>query len=155
MPKRRREELHHESEVDLIPMMDLALNLTFFFVVLTTLVRDDATRDLSMPISTIAYRMEEAAVPDSIVVNVVGDGRVLSWGSSLSLRDARDLETIDRFLRIEASRQGSVQGARSVETTVILRIDELADCADFQKVVDLCRARGFYKFVLRTRVEDK
>lgn len=147
--------LSHETEVDLIPMMDLALNLTFFFVVLTTLAKDEVTRGINLPLSSIAFKAEEAAIPDSISINVSAQSYVLSWGQKLSLKSDRDMKEISRLLSNEAKRANEFKkaDASGLATTVIFRIDADADCGDFQKLIDACRAQGFRKFILRSRAE--
>lgn len=153
--KKATPSLEHETEVDLIPMMDLALNLTFFFVVLTTLVQDEATRGVTLPLSSVVFKAEqEAKVPDSISLNVTQDGRVMNWGTELSLRVPQDLQSLEGFLGLEASRARSASSdpaKKIVDTSVVLRVDENADCGDFQRLMDACRAQGFRKFILRTR----
>jgi biopolymer transport protein ExbD len=146
----------HETEVDLIPMMDLALNLTFFFVVLTTLAKDEVTRGINLPLSTVAFKAEEAAIPDSISINVDAKSFVLSWGLKLSLKSERDMKEINRLLSNEAKRANQFKkaDASGLATTVIFRIDSDADCGDFQKLIDACRTHGFRKFILRSRAEQ-
>ena len=145
----------HETEVDLIPMMDLALNLTFFFVVLTTLAKDEVTRGINLPLSSIAFKAEEAAIPDSISINVNAQSYVLSWGQKLSLKSPKDMKEINRLLANEAGRANQLQKAdkTGLPTTVIFRIDSDADCGDFQKLIDAARSHGFRKFILRSRAE--
>lgn len=143
----------HETEVDLVPMMDLSLNLTFFFVILTTLVQDDATAELTLPVSSVAFRNEESEIPDSIILSVDKGGHVLSWGRKLSLREPADVQTLSQLLRLEANRSSSA-GASGDGTTVILRMDGDSACGDFQQLMDACRAEGFNKFVFRTGVGD-
>jgi biopolymer transport protein ExbD len=151
MGKRKYANLHHETEVDLIPMMDLALNLTFFFVVLATLVKDEVAPGINLPVTDPVALIEEAAVPDSISINVDANAQVQWWGKVLDLRSESDLDQLTALVRNEAQRNKG--DSKDVKTTVLLYIDQNVDYADFQKVIDICQAEGFYKFVMKSRME--
>lgn len=146
----------HESEVDLIPMMDLALNLTFFFVVLTTLAKDELARGINLPIASVAFAAEEARIPDSISVNVDTNGTVLSWGERLVLSRPEDVQRVTNLIATEAARarrEPTASAGQPLPTTVIFRIDAEADSGYFQTLMNIFREHGFTQFVLRTRAE--
>lgn len=156
MAKRKYANLHHETEVDLIPMMDLALNLTFFFVVLTTLAKDQVEQGINLPLTESATKTEEAATPDAININLDAEGQVRSWGQTIPLRGEagkQGQELLASLIRNEAARARGPTQDKAVKTVVVLRIDENADYGEFQKVIDTCQSEGFYKFVMKSRVE--
>lgn len=155
MGKRKYANLHHETEVDLIPMMDLALNLTFFFVVLATLVKDEVAPGINLPVTEPVTLIEEAAVPDSISINVDANAHVQWWGKILDLHDEQQVDQLAALVRNEAQRARSESKGKDkdIKTTVLLYIDQNVDYADFQKVIDVCQSEGFYKFVMKSRME--
>ncbi|MFO0945109.1 MAG: biopolymer transporter ExbD [Planctomycetota bacterium] len=157
MFRKTKTPAEHDPEVDLIPMMDLSLNLTFFFVVLTTLARDEVSQRVSLPVARTAVLVQEETIPDSLNINVDHREFVLSWGTQLDLNSPQGLEKLGKLLRMEAARQKDVQPnwkKDGLSTTIVLRVDRNAHYGVFRKVVNVCRQNGFKNFLLKARAEE-
>jgi biopolymer transport protein ExbD len=157
MPRRNRSNVEHESEVDLIPLMDLSLNLTFFFVVLTTLAKDEASLRVNLPVAQTSVLAEEERIPDSLNLNIDNRSYVLNWGLQINLNTDAGVAELSRLMKIEASRQKERQPdwkKSGLNTTVILRADQNVDYSTFRKVIDVCRSNGFRKFLLKARAQE-
>lgn len=157
MFRKTKTPVEHDPEVDLIPMMDLSLNLTFFFVVLTTLARDEVSQRVNLPIARTSVLVQEEAVPDSLSINIDSRQYVLSWGRQIDLNTPQGFEELSNLLRLESSRQKDRQKdwrKEGLSTTIILRVDRNVDFGIFRKVIDLSRQHGFRKFLLKARAEE-
>lgn len=157
MFRKTKTPVEHDPEVDLIPMMDLSLNLTFFFVVLTTLARDEVSQRVNLPVARTSVLVQEETIPDSLSINIDQREYVLSWGRQIDLKTPQGVEELTGLLRLEASRQKEAQPdwkKEGLSTTIVLRVDRDVDFGIFRKVIDISRQNGFRKFLLKARAEE-
>lgn len=155
--RRRKPSAEHEGEIDLIPMMDLSLNLTFFFVVLTTLARDEVSQRVHLPIARTRVLVDEEAVPDSININIAQGARLLSWGYQLDLNQPEGIAELTKLVKLEASRLRDIQSdweKKGFETVVVMRVDRDVDVGIFRKVIDICKRNGFRRFALKAEAVE-
>lgn len=155
--RRRKPSAEHEGEIDLIPMMDLSLNLTFFFVVLTTLARDEVSQRVHLPIARTRVLVDEEAVPDSISINIAEGARLLSWGYQLDLNQPEGIAELTKLVKLEASRLRDTQPdweKKGFETVVVMRVDREVDVGIFRKVIDICKRNGFRRFALKAEAVE-
>lgn len=168
MARRRPIETRESAMPDMTSMMDLTFNIISFFVMITTLAKDEAAQKVRLPAATSAPILKDDQVPDSLSVNVamldLGAGKrptLLNWGLQLDLTIEASWTELDRLLRANANilrerqrRQGQDPKATGLATTMIVRIDGDADYAIFRRIMDLCRSAGFTKFQFKAKEFD-
>ena len=88
-----------EPNLNLTPMIDIVFLLIIFFMVGTQFTQQDEQFAVQLPTATTAQPM--SAAPDSIVISVSRDGRVVMNGELTSLSDLEiDLEVAKKNLSL-------------------------------------------------------
>lgn len=165
MARRRAPENKQTALPDMTSMMDLAFNIISFFVMITTLAKDEAAQKVRLPAATSAPILKDDQLPDSLSLNVAsldvnGVKRpvLLNWGLQLDLTAEASWTQLEKLLRNNADILKDKQRQRGIDpkklgltTTMIVRIDGDADYALFRRIMDLCRKSGFTKFQFKAK----
>lgn len=155
---------------DLTSMMDLTFNIMSFFVMLTTLAKDEAAQRITLPISQSAALIDDERVPDSFGVNVgylepaPGAGRratMLLAGLELDLTREDHWKQFERIIKADADVQKTAFKAKKKDwkkegltTTIIIRVDQEVEAKVFLRIIDLCRTQGYRKFQYKAAGEE-
>jgi biopolymer transport protein ExbD len=75
-------------EVNLVPMIDVLMTILIFFVVLTLVMGEQTTLQVSIPAPDGAAPATPATVPDPLVVVVTGQGELQVAGRRVTEADA-------------------------------------------------------------------
>lgn len=149
----------HE-EPNLVPLLDLVLQLVMFFMMCTTFRMEEVERSIRLPVARSAKPMAEAVSDDILFLNVNSAGQVLAVGQPQPLTDA---EQICRFLQAayDTARRRAAEKAQALaadpnqarpEMLVIIRADRDAEYEAVYRVMRQCQEIGMTKMQLRAQM---
>jgi biopolymer transport protein ExbD len=130
-----------EPALNLVPMVDVVLQLVIFFMVGTQFVEQDRLREQQYEIElpTVTDAQPLTGLPDEIVVNVTGDGQIFV-GQEPRTREALEMDLRDAV-------------ARYRDQTVVIRGDGEGPYQHVMTVLNLCRRTGVTNVQLASRLE--
>ncbi len=89
-------------KVDMTPMIDCVFLLLIFFMVSSTMHRQEA--DISFALPGTADQSEPVAIPDEQIIEIMDDGTVLLNDLKYDAPDSRDMpELLDTLIRFKAT----------------------------------------------------
>lgn len=116
---------------DLAPMIDIVFLLLIYFMVTTTLIREEA--DLSLRLPADIEQEEPLDLPEEIYIDIDANGQVFFNGAPIDGLDDRDMPQLtDRLIRLKAS-------ADAAGVPVIVQITP-DDNARHQRSMDILNA---------------
>lgn len=149
---------NHKAEPNLVPLLDVVMQLLMFFMMCVNFVNEQFNQNIELPVAQSARppsKTEDQS--DVLVLNLDRNGR-------LEVGDEKPLETLvdmryylkqqyDDTRRLIAERRGSKKAKEPVEvkTTVIIRADKGVDYDRFYELLQLCKEAGFRKLQLRAK----
>ncbi|MDP0497678.1 MAG: biopolymer transporter ExbD [Verrucomicrobiota bacterium JB024] len=126
-----------KTKPDLTPMIDVVFLLLIFFMVTTTLIKEEADLGIQLPTDTKAKPTEE--LPNRHTIDVLPDGSVLFNGSLIASPAERitlnGLIATLRRVKGTADRMGQ-------KTIVVVVADPLSPHFKSIEVLDACAAAG-------------
>lgn len=145
----------NEPDVNLIPLLDLVLQLVMFFIMVANFAAQETTADVVLP-QAVSARPPEAGSGDSdiLYVNLNADGQVLVPGRE----PMKSIAEVRYHLKSEfdtAKRTAEARGEKEVRTVVIIRADKNADFKPVYEVLRACQQAGFRKWQLRATVKNQ
>ena len=118
-------------KVDMTPMIDCVFLLLIFFMVTTTLHRQEA--DISFALPGVADQSESVEIPDEQIIEIFEDGRVLLNDLEYDAPDDPEMpELVDPLVRFKATAD-----ANKVEAMITIAP---AGLVKHQRVVDVLNA---------------
>jgi len=157
-------------EPNLIPMLDLVLQLVMFFMVVSNFVMEQVNQTIQLPQAVSAKPLDKK--DDYIIfLNVNKDGHVLLSGLDAQRNDAQVGEDKDKNLtnRVqilnhmkrlyeEDIRAAGGDRSKPPRSTVILRVDKATPFGDADKgvyaVMKACRAAGYERVQIRAIIHS-
>ena len=154
-------------EVNLIPMIDIVIQLITFFLMLVNFDESNNDERVRLPIADLA-KPSEMEIDVRLILNVNRAGQVnggtLGLGGDVML-DAdsesfrqhmvKEARAAEKSMKL-ANRQIKRIGERpQLWTTVMIRADKEAEYEKIQRMMKVCQDQGFYKFALRASPEPK
>ena len=126
---------NEKTKPDLTPMIDVVFLLLIFFMVTTTLVKEEADLGIQLPTNTAAQPTDE--LPSRHMIDILPDGSVQFNGSPIASPSERItlpglIATLKR-VKGTADRMG-------VKTIVVILADPLSPHAKTIEVLDACAA---------------
>jgi biopolymer transport protein ExbD len=128
---RRRKTFEDKLEIPITPMIDAVFLLLIFFMVTSTLHRQEA--DISFSLPGVAQQSEPVEIPDEQVVEILNDGSVLLNDLEYDSPDNEELPELRRMLE----RFKETTAANKVEAMITIAP---ADKVRQQRVVDVLNA---------------
>lgn len=129
--KLKRKPSSEKLEIPITPMIDCVFLLLIFFMVTSTLHRQEA--DISFTLPGVADQSEPVEIPDEQIIEIYANGRVLLNELEYDSPETPDLpELIDMLIRFKAS-----ANANKVEAMITIAP---ADKVKHQRVVDVLNA---------------
>jgi biopolymer transport protein ExbD len=129
--KLKRRTTEEKLEIPITPMIDAVFLLLIFFMVTTTLHRQEA--DISFALPGVAEQSEPVEMPDEQIIDIYTDGRVVLNSLEYDSPDSRDLPELLRMLQ----RFRETAEANNVEA--MITINPAGDL-EHQRVVDVLNA---------------
>jgi biopolymer transport protein ExbD len=136
-----------DCDPNLVPMLDLVLQLIMFFIVCVNLKQQDYnTKDLTLPSAQSARPLEKSA-NDPLFLNLNTKGELLLTG-----REPLKTEPeIRQYLKGEFAESERIKKKR----VIIIRADQAAFYEEVYKVLRLCKDAGFNRLQLRAVQKGK
>ena len=146
-------QVESEQDPNLIPLLDLVLQLVMFFIMVANFAAQNVTSDVRLPLATSAKPPDPSEL-DVIYLNINGDGKLLVSG-----REALNtLSEVKYYMLSEyttAKRSAESRGEKEVKTVVIIRADRDADFKPVFEVLREAKSAGFKRWQLRATVKGK
>jgi biopolymer transport protein ExbD len=145
-----------KAEPNLVPLLDVVLQLIMFFMLTVNFVRTDQINEaIVLPVAQCAVPLDKT-VREVLFLNMTKDGKLLLSGESLDTRTKEGRAKIKTYLgkqREQAERRARV-GAKAGEDDkylVVLRAHELAMYEDVFHMLQLCEEAGYRRWQLRVK----
>jgi biopolymer transport protein ExbD len=147
-------DVHHslssseKCEPNLIPMLDLVLQLIMFFIVCVSFkAQDYNSKDVQLPVAQSARTLERSG-DDPVFLNMNEKGELLVVG-----RDPLKTQSeIKGYLLREhdfAERLAKERGDKKIRTVIVIRAHRGVDWGQGYQLLHLCKDAGFTKLQLR------
>jgi biopolymer transport protein ExbD len=148
------------DEPNLVPLLDLVLQLVMFFMMCTTFRMEEVEQSIRLPVAQSAKPMVEAKSDDIMFLNVNGSGHVLAVGQAKPLITE---EEVTKFLQgayddakrratDKAKHLGGDPNQALAELLVIIRADREAEYEAVYRVMRKCQDVGLRKMQLRAQM---
>lgn len=152
----------HE-EPNLVPLLDLVLQLVMFFMVCTSFVMEQVDENVRLPAAQSAKPMTDAKSRDVVFLNIDQQGHMLVVGRGKPLTTDEEIATYIQDVAAEARKRqadelrkmGGDPAQAQPETLVIIRADRDADYAHIYRVMRRCQDTGLRKIQLRAAITAK
>jgi biopolymer transport protein ExbD len=151
-------------EVNLIPMIDIVIQLITFFLMLVNFDESNNDERVRLPIADLA-KPSEMEIDEMMILNVNREGQVnVGLGGDVLLDIAnedfrlhmmKEARVAEKNMKL-AKRTIKVVGGRSqLWTTLMIRADKELEYDKLQRMMKVCQDQGFTKFALRASPERK
>jgi biopolymer transport protein ExbD len=140
------------ADPNLVPLLDVVLQLIMFFMITVNFVRVDQFDDtIDLPVAQMAVPLDKTA-EEFIFLNLDGDGKLVGALSSFALDTPGKLRqylinektTLERIAR-ERGKTGEVKVA------IVLRADGDCRYGDIWTNLDACQRAGYKRWQLRVK----
>jgi biopolymer transport protein ExbD len=149
----------HE-EPNLVPLLDLVLQLVMFFMMCTTFRMEEVEQSIRLPVAQSAKPMVETKSDDIMFLNLNGSGHVLAVGQPRPLTTDEEVAKFLQTAYDDAKRRATDKARRSggdpkqaaAELLVIIRADREAEYEAVYRVMRKCQDAGLHKMQLRAQL---
>ena len=150
-------------EVNLIPMIDIVIQLITFFLMLVNFDNSNKDERIRLPIADLA-KPSEMDIDEPLTLSINGRGEVNTGLGDLvdadgdSFRATMIREAHEAKKRMKAAGKLTKEdpsGRTPLWTTVMIRGDKDTDYGKVQRMMKICQEQGFYKFALRASPDGK
>lgn len=137
------------AEPNLIPLLDMVLQLVMFFILVTNFTMEQVSEDIKLPDSYSAQPMDKSDA-DVLFLNVNEEGHVIVSGREFPLQsdDAIRFYLNDEVKRFQESSENKGEDG-GVPMVAIIRGHAACDYAKIYNVLRLCKQAGFRKLQVR------
>jgi biopolymer transport protein ExbD len=136
------------AEPNLVPLLDLVLQLLMFFIMTVNFVTNQVNEKIQLPTMQSARPMDKRET-DVLYLNLNADGVLEVLGrdpikkpSEMRVYLHREFEDARRLARERGK-------GDEVRTTVIIRADKSVEYKDVFQLLDMCKQVGYRKFQMR------
>jgi biopolymer transport protein ExbD len=149
-----------KCEPNLVPMLDMVLQLVMFFMVCANFVMEQVNESIKLPVAVVAKPIEKEEY--FIFLNINKDGHVLlsaldAIGDDRILTNPKRVETYMKQRAKEDLRAAGNDKNTVPRSVIILRVDREApfvratgsDKPGVYEIMKACRAAGYEKVLLR------
>jgi biopolymer transport protein ExbD len=148
-----------KAEPNLVPLLDVVMQLIMFFMLTVNFVQTDQINEsIKLPTGHTAVPLDKT-VKEVLFLNMTYDGKLLltNENRSLDTRTKQGRAQIAAYLRKQKESAGRrVGGPKSEEADkiiVILRADQIAKYQDVFQLLTLCEQVGYRRWQLRVNSE--
>ena len=142
------------EEPNLVPLLDLVLQLVMFFMVCANFVMEQVNEQIKLPMATSSKPLDKSA-EGTVFLNVDKEGQVHlspldAIGGERVLTNAKQVETyMKRRYETDQRSMKPEERGKAPKLRVVIRADELADTEKVNAVMVSCRLAGFSSAELR------
>jgi biopolymer transport protein ExbD len=139
------------AEPNLVPLLDLVLQLVMFFMMCTQfVVMEQNDQSIRLPLAQQATPLPEQGLgPDVLYLNVTDRGEVKVVGRPRPLVTDEEILVFLRDVYESAREAAGRRGAKDVTTQVVVRADKDATFDQIFRVLRRCQDVGLRKVQLR------
>jgi biopolymer transport protein ExbD len=142
---------HKEAEPNLVPLLDMVLQLIMFFVLCANFVMDQINEDIKLPQATTAKSLDRTET-DLIYLNVNDKGALLPYDEDRE--PITSPQYITRYLARKYKYRMDTGGeAEAKKTLVIIRADAHATFDSVYRVMKAVKQAGFQRLQLRAMIK--
>jgi biopolymer transport protein ExbD len=143
----------NDCEPNLIPLLDLVLQLVMFFIMVANFAAQQVSGDVMLPLATSARPPDPNESTDVLYLNLNNEGKLITPGREpMSSMAEVKYYMISEFQT--AKRAAEARGDKDVKTVVIIRAHKDADFKPVFEILRECKAAGFKKWQLRATVKN-
>ncbi len=140
------------EEPNLVPLLDLVLQLVMFFMVCANFVMEQVNETIKLP-PAIASKPLDKSGDKALFLNINTKGEVLlsqldAVGSDSTLTNAEAVKSY-MIRRYDEDMKGLKPGEKGPQLRIIIRADENAKFKDVYGIMSACRKAGFYDAEVR------
>lgn len=142
-----------DADPNLIPLLDLVLQLVMFFIMVANFAAQETTADVMLP-HAVSARPPDPGETDVIYLNLNQEGKLMVAGRE----PLSSLAETKYYLMTEyqtAKRTAESRGDKDVKTVVIIRAHRDADFKPVFEILRECKSAGFRKWQLRATVKNQ
>ena len=125
-----------DEEFQMAPMIDIVFLLLIYFMVTTTLIKQEA--DLGMQLPGQVQQAQAVKMPDETIVEVRADGQVILNGQALDGPDSREMPELTALL-MRFKQSSDLTGTPAMVT---IQADDESVHQRAVDVMDACAAAG-------------
>ncbi len=148
------------DEPNLVPLLDLVLQLVMFFMMCMTFRMDEVDQSIRLPVAQSAKPMVEATSDDILFLNVNEAGQVLAVGQPKPLTTDEEVAKFLHSAHDDAKRRAVEKARRAggdpntalAELLVIIRADRDAEYEAVYRVMRKCQDAGLRRMQLRAKM---
>ncbi|MFU8847127.1 MAG: ExbD/TolR family protein [Opitutales bacterium] len=133
-----RDILGEGEKANLTPMIDVVFLLLIFFMVTTSLIKEEADLGIQLPTNTPPVASKE--LPSKHIVEIAPDGSVLLNGGMMVSGD--DGSVVLRGLITTLTRLKASSDRMGVKTIIVIQADPISPHFKAIQVLDACAAAG-------------
>jgi biopolymer transport protein ExbD len=151
-------------EVNLIPMIDIVIQLITFFLMLVNFDESNHDERVRLPIADLA-RPSAMEIDELLILNINRLGQVnVGLGGDVLLDFDSDSFRQHMVKEAHAALRNMRRAKRPIKmfndtpqlwTTILIRADREVEYQTIQRMMKVCQDQGFFKFALRARPERK
>jgi biopolymer transport protein ExbD len=141
---------NEQADPNLVPLLDLVLQLIMFFMITVNFVRADQFDDsIHLPVATSAVQIDKSA-EDWVFLNLNKKGELVGTLSTFILDTPQKLKVHLMQEKASLERAAKAKGKQGdIKIVIILRADKECKYSDVWKVLDSCQQAGFKHWQLR------
>ena len=138
------------ADPNLVPLLDLVLQLIMFFMITINFVRVDQFDDaIKLPVATSAVKIDKTA-EDWIFLNLNAKGELSGSLTNLTLDTPQKIKVHLMGEKDVLARSAQARGkAADAKVVIILRADKACKYGEVWKVLDACQQAGLKYWQLR------
>jgi biopolymer transport protein ExbD len=137
------------AEPNLVPLLDLVLQLLMFFILTVNFVTQQVNEDIQLPVMQSARPMDRRET-DVLYLNLNAEGSLEVPGRPVPLKAGAETRV---YLRGEYEDAKRLALARTksdkVHTVVIIRADKAVDYKSLYDLLEACKTVGYQKYQIR------
>jgi len=145
-----------KAEPNLVPLLDLVLQLVMFFLICVNFVSADFNKDIQLPASQSARAMDKSEV-DVLFLNMDQHGNLIVSGQKDPLATKPGIQHYLAQQYADAKRAAEQSGEKKgqVRTAVIIRADERTTYSQVYELLQACKVVGYHKLQLRAKLRTQ
>jgi biopolymer transport protein ExbD len=144
-----------DSEPNLVPLLDLVLQLVMFFMMVANFVMEQTDQTILLPVAQQAKPTEETGAEVQFL-NLDAEGRVRVLGRTQPLTTEEEIGVFLNTVHDDALARAKADALRQKReppaeppTLVVIRADKNADFAQVYRIMSRCQAAGLRRLQLR------
>lgn len=140
------------ADPNLVPLLDVVLQLIMFFMITVNFVRTDQFDDaILLPVAQAAVPLDKSA-EEFIFLNLDAEGKLVGTLSNFVLDTPGKLQEYLKREKIDLERLARGRGKQGeVKVAIVLRADGQCRYGDIWEKLDACQRAGYKRWQLRVK----